>query len=143
MQGSLLLVVAIILAAPAPKVNPKSDPDIVGKWVLITIAAAGRDAGPITGGPVRTEMSLDGKVTNYVGEKQVSAGRYVVDKKVQPQAIDYVDGDTKELGIYKLEKNTLTICYAGVGEPRPVEFTAPADTARRVIVLIRIETKKD
>jgi len=69
-----------------------------------------------------------------------------LDPTENPKTIDeqteYRDGKTSTkpiLGIYKLEGDILTICFAGPRDKgkRPTEFTAPEGTGRRIEILKR------
>jgi uncharacterized protein (TIGR03067 family) len=56
-----------------------------------------------------------------------------------PPKLDLADGPSgsPELGIYKLDGDTLTLCFAAPGEPRPVAFTTGEESKGWVIVLKR------
>ena len=57
--------------------------------------------------------------------------------------VDYYPDDPKKLrkGIWKLERDTLTICDAGRGVDRPTEFSAPEGSKRSLWVLRRVAKK--
>ena len=61
--------------------------------------------------------------------KRFAGTKIVLDSTKDPQTIDVIpDGGRNRgehiLGIYKLERDTLTICMAAPGQPRPKEFKA-------------------
>ena len=61
--------------------------------------------------------------------KRFAGSKIMLDPTKDPKTIDVIpDGGRNRgehiLGIYKLERDTLTICMAGAGSPRPGEFTA-------------------
>jgi len=59
-----------------------------------------------------------------------------VDADNTPGYIDVIDAEGKvEKGIYRLQGNRLTICYADAGQARPTEFDAPEGFAGALLVL--------
>ena len=61
--------------------------------------------------------------------KQFAGTKIVLDPTKEPNTIDVIpDGGPNRgeriLGIYKLDRDTLTICMAAPGQPRPKEFRA-------------------
>lgn len=62
-----------------------------------------------------------------LGDDPPGSERFILDETSNPKRIDFDDGrPPRILGIYKLERNRLTVCTGGPGEPRPTEFkTSP------------------
>ena len=61
--------------------------------------------------------------------KRFAGTKVVLDPTKEPKTIDVIpDGGRNRgeriLGIYRLERDTLTICMAAPGSPRPSEFKA-------------------
>jgi uncharacterized protein (TIGR03067 family) len=84
-----------------------------------------------TGGSQMKEETFDG--VDYF----VDWFEYLINTKSSPHAIDLLyqnpslDGKTAPMrfkGIFKLEGNTLALCYSGNGEERPKAFTLDSGT---------------
>ncbi len=80
---------------------------------------------------------VTGKMTNDQGEEIELKGEIVINPAVSPKTIDFVKfkrpngedlGDN--LGIYKLEDDSLTIALGGPGNPRASEFKGEGDGIR-------------
>jgi uncharacterized protein (TIGR03067 family) len=70
--------------------------------------------------------------------KAVGKGTFTLDATRTPKTIDLTPAGAKPiLGIYKLEKETLTICYGEPGKPRPTAFAAKAGSGHTLMVWVR------
>jgi uncharacterized protein (TIGR03067 family) len=72
--------------------------------------------------------------------KALGKGTFTLDAGKTPRAIDLTPagGKTKPiLGIYKIEGDTLTICYAQPGKPRPAKFAAEEGSGHTLTVWTR------
>jgi len=145
MQATLLLWAAVAIGAPALKDRSKIDPDLIGEWVVVTITLNGTNLGIDSDQPLRNAYASDGKLTTFIGDKPIALTRHFdTNKRALPATIDLIVDEKTERGIYKIEKDTLTLCsYSGPDDLRPTEFTAPAGSQRGLLVLKRVKTKKD
>src|SRR4051812_42693954 len=128
MTPSLLTALAVVLAAPAPKVNSKKDPpSVVGEWVAEKFVNGGED-GPSPSGRSTLAFTADGKFRIGEGGKEPAPFNYTTDPKKTPAEIDIVIPDKPKappmLGIYKVEGDMLTLCMGGGGK-RPDKFESP------------------
>ena len=139
----LMLGLALTLAAPGPKEAPKKDaPTIVGEWTLDTVVVGGK--------PEKMEactvftLTAGGKCTMREGkDDKPEEMAYTIDPKMDPAHFDLREPGMKgELirGIYKLDKDTLTVCLSLMGD-RPTAFASPVNSTTILITLKRV--KKD
>ncbi|HKA06036.1 MAG TPA: TIGR03067 domain-containing protein [Gemmataceae bacterium] len=133
---ALLLTIALAVAAPAPK-DKKPDPGpIEGEWVIQSYVLGSKEDDSEKGEKVRIS---DGVLV--VGESEKA--RYALDSKPDLSRIDLtlVEGkQPKILGIYKIDGDTLVLCFPkGGGADRPAKFESPAGTR---IVLMTLKRKK-
>jgi uncharacterized protein (TIGR03067 family) len=140
-MNAILLGTAILVAAPALKEAPKKETGIVGEWIPESMTMAGKAAKAPTAG-LRYEFTNDGKwIIRREGKDTPSTPReFKVDTKADPHTID-VGSPAKGgvgpsmLGIYKVEGDSLTICFAPGGE-RPTSF-APEENARFMVMVLK------
>ena len=118
---------------PAP---PEGDPapELAGEWSMESCVMNGR--------PLEAEFLHYGKRTATAGEVTVAMGpqvmlqaAYRVDRSFAPQRMTYMlaHGPHKgkpQLGIYRLEGETLETCFAAPGGKRPGEFSSTAGDGR-------------
>jgi uncharacterized protein (TIGR03067 family) len=120
------------LPVAKPTTGAEATSELSGKWIAVS--------AEIDGAKVRTEdvqglsLSITGRAfTLQMGEE--IAGSYTHDDESRPKTIDLsyiiVLGKTNRLsvqvtrlGIYELDKDTLRICLAQQGDPRPRVFSA-------------------
>jgi len=72
------------------------------------------------------------------GNKKIKRFELALDPETSPAQLEFrTDLSSTDLGIYKLEGDTLTICLDTTGKSRPEKFEAPKDSNRYVLVLKR------
>ena len=144
MTTTLIVGLALALAAPAPKTAGKEDsPSVVGEWALESAVRGGMNDKPPDGAGIT--FTANGKALFREGRRdKVEEGTYTVDPKKNPAEIDIIPPVKEKaptvLGIYKIEKDTLTLCMVLGGE-RPKSFEAPAGSEVMLMTLKRV--KKD
>jgi uncharacterized protein (TIGR03067 family) len=138
------LGLAIVVGAPGIKdVKKPEPPSVVGEYVLESRTQGGK---PIGGKSQHDtiELTADGGF-NFKKDKEVIAGgTFKVDPAKNPSEFDLslVEGQKPMPGIYKIEKDTLTICYSLDGT-RPTKFESPVASQISVWTLKRVAAKKD
>jgi uncharacterized protein (TIGR03067 family) len=124
MRTLALLVVSVtaLAAAPVPKAVKKTDDATLmrGRWECVTL-----DSG---GGPRPDKRFLlvgDGtmSMTNDA-PSDAAAGPLKLDAEQSPKQFDvtWKHWNTPQKYIYQLDGDTLTMCHAQDGQPRPAEF---------------------
>jgi len=146
-MNSTLLIVTLAVGAPALKDAPGAEASIVGEWVVESTTYAGRTR-PYAGSQLRYVFTADGKWKIFRGEDQDGENQgYRTDSKATPWRIDLRSDATRTdvaplHGIYKVEGDTLTLCYGReASAARPTAFAAPRGSD--VIMYVLKQVKKD
>jgi uncharacterized protein (TIGR03067 family) len=143
-----LLVLSVVLLLGADKKDTVKEEvkKLQGTWEASKVTYNGdnlssEDTGKIT-------MTVKGDLATVGANKRVKGDygkvRLKLDPSVTPKTIDVIiaagsqKGTTLE-GIYKLDKNTLTICAKVLGMDRPAKFESPAGESVVLIVLKKKE----
>jgi uncharacterized protein (TIGR03067 family) len=124
------LLLALVLAAPAPRETDKKEtPSLIGEWAAESGIRSGK---PATLNGMGLIFSLDGTVT-WKEAAQESKVKYKFDPAKDPPEIDieFLGGAKKLLGIYKVEGNSLIICFSP--SERPKKFESPAGAGSMLI----------
>ena len=120
-MNPVLLALAVTLAAPGPKDPPEKPSSIVGEWECVEAVGNGRKATAedLAGWQIAYEFTADGKNRVRWGTER-SEHMYSTDPKKDPAELDVVADPKakKSLAIYKVEKDTLTICMASAARMR-------------------------
>jgi uncharacterized protein (TIGR03067 family) len=105
----------------------------------------------IDGNPLAAEKAAalrltltDHRLTTVLGEQVLFDSTYTVDATQQPATIDMLgtEGESQGkpgLGIYRLDGDTLTLCYCLPGNPRPAAFESPPKCGIYLVVWKREE----
>jgi len=143
MYSSLLVGLTLAVGAPGKESPAKDPPSIVGEWVGEKAVAGGKEQ-PVPAGGITFTFTADGKMTVKEGARdKTDTGAYKTDAKKDPAEIDIIPPEDKKeptvLGIYKVDGDTLTLCFARgkAGPARPSKFEAPEGTDAIVITLKR------
>jgi uncharacterized protein (TIGR03067 family) len=143
MSPSLLLGLSFVLGAPGLKERPVKQDPVEGEWVIVSrIVGSKEDA---KGDQSNSRFVIAGNrwaIQNVGGAP--SEWELELDRSAKPPAITmYPIGGPRTsdfFGIYKVEGDTLTICYVFQGE-RPKEFESPAGSEIRLMTMKRIREK--
>jgi len=101
--------------------------ELVGEWQMVNAWQEGHALDPRmvkTGRRVTTATHT----TTYFGKQVFLNAAYTIDNSVHPKTIDLDNRGKKQLGIYDVEGDTMKICFAAPGRPRPADFESrPGD----------------
>jgi uncharacterized protein (TIGR03067 family) len=148
MSLRLLVIVALGLAlgADAPREDEaaKDLKQFQGTWTLVAVEVNGKKIDAEAMKKAGHEITLivkDEKVTLKLRRGDM-AGTLKLNPSKKPKAYDSratdPEGQTHEaVGIYKIEGDTLTVCYVAAGNDRPSEFKADAGSGAVVQVFKR------
>ncbi|HEX3152578.1 MAG TPA: TIGR03067 domain-containing protein [Gemmataceae bacterium] len=142
-MNALVVGLALIVAAPAPKEAPKKDPAHVGDWVVESVMVGGQNvpAPPM----MIIRLTTDGKFERKEPDgKVVIGGTFTADAKQSPAHLDITNAVDQQAertskAIFKIDGDILTIC-SGQGDNRPTTFESTAGSSTVLMVLKR---KKD
>ena len=148
-RASLLAVAALaaglgLLAAPGHSAQDKAPgptTPLEGNWSALSVTAGGKPAPEADAKLLFLDIE-GGKVTVSFRRKGKS-GTIKVNDRVEPKQFDlHLDGDQFIAGIYRLEKDRLTLCFKE-GDARPTQFEAKEGTPNVLMVLKRGPSKKE
>lgn len=115
-----------------------TEASIQGIWQIVSLQDGGRTA---------PDEVLEGAQWLITGDKIVQKGggqtmelSYVLDPSETPHWIDLKHDDRRMLGIYKLEGDTLTVCFSeGRNEERSTAFESQPESVNDVLIVFRRE----
>ena len=146
MFPSLLVGLAVAIGAQEKKDPPAKDPPakdnpIVGEWVGEKAVAGGMER-PVPEGGITFKFGADGSLAVTEGKRdKADNGTYKTDPKKTPAEIDIVPPADKNEptveGIYKVDGDTLTLCFGRGKGARPTKFESPEGSQTIVITLKR------
>lgn len=139
MNALVAIALSSMIAAQDPKAEDPKMAQVAfqGEWKLTTWAKLGRDypkekleKSKVVVKDDAMSMTLDGKTTDMT---------FTLDPKADPPALDYRSDRSNKVirGIYKLEKDKITICFGIENSPRPTEFKAGGDNS--IMVMERVK----
>jgi uncharacterized protein (TIGR03067 family) len=107
--------------------KPAGEGELVGEWTMVNAWQAGHalDASMVkTGRRVTTAT----RTTTYFGKQVFLNAEYTTNPGLSPKTIDLSAKGQTQLGIYEVDGETMKICFAAPGKPRPTGYdTRPGD----------------
>jgi uncharacterized protein (TIGR03067 family) len=135
------LIAFALLAVPLLADDKKpANPDLNGKWEVASATYDGNEQKATAG--ARLEFA-DGEFQTLKNGKVVRTIKFTVDPKESPKRINMVNdkGDAAP-GIYKVDKDELTLCYRDYGDSAsgpPEKFESKPGGRMYLIVLKRVK----
>jgi uncharacterized protein (TIGR03067 family) len=137
--------VALAFVSPAfaaDKELPKDLAALQGKWKVVKMTVGGMDlpADELTKKVMTLDIKGDEATPSEGGVAKKKPGKVNVDGSKTPAEITINTPDMgKMVGIYKLEKDTLTMCISFDEKTRPTKFESTKDAPVAVMVLEKVK----
>jgi uncharacterized protein (TIGR03067 family) len=139
----LVLSVAVVFAFGAgqaradEKDKPTDEKKILGTWTIESFMEGGKKADKELIKDAKVTITADGKIKLTRGEQEEEF-TYTLDSTQKPKEINLTNSKDKTAsGIYKLEGDKLTVCFARQGGDRPLDFASEKGSAVVLQVLKR------
>jgi uncharacterized protein (TIGR03067 family) len=138
----LVGLTAVLLVAADEAAVTRERAKFAGEWDLVSAAFDGRKVPKAEVG----EPSIEFEGTTYrqyLGKAVTEAGACAIDPTARPKALDFVitkgpDTGKRQLGLYKITGDTLTLCLAApAATVRPRGFASTPGSGLALLVLER------
>lgn len=115
-----------------------NDSRILGEWTCVSATIDGRPTTGDTAKELRLSLTADRYKTERGGQVLFDSS-YKTDAAREPALIEMIgtEGELKDkpaLGIYKLDGDTLTMCYVMPGKERPKTFESLPNSGAFLVV---------
>jgi uncharacterized protein (TIGR03067 family) len=131
-----LLLASCLLLAVKDDPNVKDQDAMQGDWACESFVIAGMALDDDNAQSIFRTIKGNG-YTTFLFRKKLDSGTFKLDATKTPREIDLTPADKGKgviRGIYKLEKDTLTMCYSTTGKDRPTKFESKAGTGHALAV---------
>jgi len=119
-------------------------PELEGEWAMTACSHSGQALKPefLKWGK---RVAKGNETTVFMGKQVILKARYSIDRHPQPNTIDYFltqgpAAGQKQLGIFELQGESLTVSFAKPGQPRPADFSSTAGDGRTVTTWKRLNS---
>ena len=136
-RGILPLAVVFLIAAAEPAQDAKQELDkLQGEWTLVSVEVRGKKRPDTVNAVSKLTISGNQWVVTYRDFPSQARSTIEIDPSKDPKTIDLISRHENATapGIYKLEGDTLTVCYGTVGGERPKEFKTTQETGVLVVL---------
>ena len=135
----LMLALSVLAGAEAAKEDEgkKDQETIQGDWAQQSMVVDGAKV-PDDEAQALFRSMKDDKYTIYQFKKVIGKGTFKLDASRKPKTIDATTTaggrSLTLLGIYELDGDSLKLCFAPPGKPRPSDFTSKKGSEHRLSV---------
>lgn len=134
----ILVALAVTLAFTSHCQAQTDQMNLSGIWTCTSAVIDGRPLADETAKALRLTLTADRYRTER-GDQVLFDSTYAIDADKNPKTIDMIgtEGDLKgkpALGIYKLDGDTLTMCYTMPGKERPADFESQPNSGIYLVV---------
>jgi|SoiMethySBSTD1v2_1073268.scaffolds.fasta_scaffold181022_2 uncharacterized protein (TIGR03067 family) len=138
-MNALFLGLSLVAGAPALKDPPAKPPSVEGEWTVVSSVAGGQSDGVMEKNPIDKIVITADKWIVVRGGRPSTGSDITLDPKQDPPHLDLGwSGKTGTRGIYKLEGDSLIVCYTLNGE-RPTKIESPPNSNVRMMTLKRLK----
>jgi uncharacterized protein (TIGR03067 family) len=139
------LFAALLSAEPSTSEAKKTMRELEGVWTCESATINGRKLDEATVKSLKLTLKGEQYKTER-GDEVLFDSTYSLDTKADPKRIDMIgtEGELKgkpALGIYKLDKDRLTMCYTMPRQQRPKDFKSEENSEAYLLVWRRAEKK--
>jgi uncharacterized protein (TIGR03067 family) len=138
-----LLIAALLAAEPSKAEAKKTMRELEGVWTCESATINGRKLDEATVKSLKLTLKGEQYKTER-GDEVLFDSTYSLDTKADPKRIEMIgtEGDLMgkaALGIYRLDKDRLTMCYTMPGKERPKEFKSEEKSEAYLLVWRRAD----
>jgi uncharacterized protein (TIGR03067 family) len=140
-MNAIFLGLSLMAAAPGLKDPPAKPPTVEGEWTVESSLLGGKSDGVMEMYPIDKIVIADGNWYVVRGGDKGTGSTVVLDTKQNPPHLDLTypgKGEVATKGIYKLDGDTLTLCYVLNGD-RPTKIESPPNSSVRMMTLKRLK----
>jgi uncharacterized protein (TIGR03067 family) len=133
-----MAVAAACLSAAPQNAESKDGERIQGRWKYVSVLEQGKEQ-PM---PQENRVEITPDLFKLVYPDEERGWKYTIDPSKNPKEMDWIveidpGHPIRQLAIYSLEGDTLTVASAAAGKPRPTTFESKKGDFGGVMVLRR------